>query len=1112
MYRLLSLLILFSVALARAADTDQPVLRPLAVLPRLARPPAIDGIITSAEWPTLQVHRFVARRAGGRDLLQPRDGEFYVASDGKRLYVAVRSALHPRAGAIATSRPDGNRDIPGVSRDDTIELWIDADPAGPAGRLHHLIINPLTAWFDQVTNRTTGVTDPWWRSSSLRQAHNVANGFWSAELSIELAEVGIADPTRPFGLHICRNYRHPWDLSGWAPRVNAFDEPGTMPLVSLADHAPAVQEKAFQDEQGIAVAVDIVNPSQSPLPLKVRLGGNAEGQLREYQEWEVNLAPQQRRSFLYRRPVAAGSAMLAEILVSSPDGSLIFHHRDVKWQTPSTTTWELNVANPLVDATEFDIEWHPTQKILRWRVALPPTLNQISRFRLQISDAGTGNVLHTLMQQSGAVPANDHQTHLADLPDGRYVAALFLDAPTPAAQPALRRVFEHASDFPWLRQQLGVSNQVIPPFTPLKVTGILWETRRVHAIGREHLIANNGLWSQVIANGGELLTDPMQLRLHRNGAESTANGQLRFLEKADHRVILTSAWIADDYSGTLTSEFDYDGCMKVTIDLPPSGGVTIDALDLVLPLRDDMAQLMYSCIDKPRDSISDRVPAGDGIVWSSGTGRDDRAVPYLWLGNEARGICWFAADDRDWVLDETGATPALQLQRSQGSLQLRVRFIQQPTILRRHRRIVFGLQATPVKPMPDSPPWKQVGFYRGAPVNLVFYDLISAWGGRPYSVYPSRRDFTIIEKLADARRGTPDLPWFSDYIAQHPQSKAEINWALRQTGDHGIAYTNLRGAVTASREWRVYQDEWRNGNFLPRETRDDIRDGHVDETVLPVPSRIDFLLYNYREMLRRGMDGIYWDHASLYPNMNHVQSNGYFRPDGSYRTSTDLWQLRELAKRTAVLAHQIGKPNLNMINTTDACLVPVAAWTGAIIGWHGQRGSRDFQDRFTREHIRAVNLGHQTGNLPCVRHGNTYEIQDPDRRRFVERTRAGVALVHELILHNPDPFYIQLHQYLARRAAIDTHRYWDSNPVLAIRGLDAAWIVHSSSQDVIVILVDYGKGGDGQIALDTARLGISPTATATDFEAIDKRYPMQDGVLTLPHFTPHDVHVLRLPK
>ena len=115
-----------------------------------------------------------------------------------------------------------------------------------------------------------------------------------------------------------------------------------------------------------------------------------------------------------------------------------------------------------------------------------------------------------------------------------------------------------------------------------------------------------------------------------------------------------------------------------------------------------------------------------------------------------------------------------------------------------------------------------------------------------------------------------------------------------------IPYTDLRGENMAVPEWAVYQDEWQRFNMSGRSEA--AQDVPIDFVVTPVRSRQDYLLYAYREFLRNGFDGIYWDNICLYDNENPATGNGYLRDDGQFQPDTDIWELRELTRRRPVLA------------------------------------------------------------------------------------------------------------------------------------------------------------------------------------------------------------------
>ena len=93
---------------------------------------------------------------------------------------------------------------------------------------------------------------------------------------------------------------------------------------------------------------------------------------------------------------------------------------------------------------------------------------------------------------------------------------------------------------------------------------------------------------------------------------------------------------------------DYDGMMLCELEL--SGAVSLHRLDLVVPLKDEMAPLAHMVGERCRDNYAGYVPEGRGVVWdSSKTVKHDLVgpfCPYIWVGAEERGICWSIYGDR----------------------------------------------------------------------------------------------------------------------------------------------------------------------------------------------------------------------------------------------------------------------------------------------------------------------------------------------------------------------------------------------------------------------------------------------------------------------------------
>ncbi len=120
---------------------------------------------------------------------------------------------------------------------------------------------------------------------------------------------------------------------------------------------------------------------------------------------------------------------------------------------------------------------------------------------------------------------------------GRYEAQLFLDTDTPATAPGKAMVFNYATDFPWLNNTIGISDEVIPPYTPITVTGNV-----VGTILRRHTMSDTGLWEQVTALDKPLLAGPMHFEVTQHGQLQPVHGRLNFTVKKPAEVVSEATW------------------------------------------------------------------------------------------------------------------------------------------------------------------------------------------------------------------------------------------------------------------------------------------------------------------------------------------------------------------------------------------------------------------------------------------------------------------------------------------------------------------------------------------------------------------------------------------
>ncbi len=401
------------------------------VIPFMKTPPKIDGVISPGEYPTLHIARLVA---DGNLALQPRLAEFWLGSDGKLLYLAMRTAVNPNYGANIVSYPTkGNKDagalfggIFGMVHEDMIDFWIDSNPGGKQGKWYRVAVNPTGAIDDSVYDHVYNIPNNSWRVT-MRQAYTLVNGIWTAEFAIDPHSFGI-DLRKPFAIRVNRFFTLPDDYSHWENCSYVADFPGmgvtspqTMPRIVFRDSAPIVSEVGAQDAGGIDLALDVTNPTAAPLPVKVALGYAPEHTPLAYENSDVTLQPAETRRFALKRPfdLAGNYTASGSERVSSPDGAINYFARDFKWETsPKGAIWDDIKPKPVDPVAHYEIEFHPTPKVLRWRADWNgnPQKAAITQLRLRVVDTANNNII---TEQQVKAPASydytgqAHPRHLA---------------------------------------------------------------------------------------------------------------------------------------------------------------------------------------------------------------------------------------------------------------------------------------------------------------------------------------------------------------------------------------------------------------------------------------------------------------------------------------------------------------------------------------------------------------------------------------------------------------------------------------------------------------------------------------------------------------------------
>ena len=151
----------------------------------------------------------------------------------------------------------------------------------------------------------------------------------------------------------------------------------------------------------------------------------------------------------------------------------------------------------------------------------------------------------------------------------------------------------------WLNSDIAVDDGVIPPYTPIGVSG---QTLKI--LGRDLILDNNGLPKQVLSyfapemtklleTGAPLLAEPMAFEIEINGKPQTVKTTgMKITGKAEGAVDWVSDWSAGDLDFHLAGRLEFDGFLTYRIAAKAKNAIDISDIEFVIPMNEEHVQYM----------------------------------------------------------------------------------------------------------------------------------------------------------------------------------------------------------------------------------------------------------------------------------------------------------------------------------------------------------------------------------------------------------------------------------------------------------------------------------------------------------------------------------------
>lgn len=493
----------------------------------------------------------------------------------------------------------------------------------------------------------------------------------------------------------------------------------------------------------------------------------------------------------------------------------------------------------------------------------------------------------------------------APLPDGKYeITAEIIGKNGKAAATKTETFIRHTMPFEKTALQ-GQKDIIVPPFT----APVIENRTKACCILRKYVHGANSLLKQVNAGGENILSRPATLNLETGSGKTVklTGRKFKLSPLGKGKISYRQTFFGKGVKLLLSGVMDYDGFYRFKAKLAPeSQPVEIKKLYLEIPFKAKNAIQISGTgkfnWDPSKVNYEGDIEKKKGRIWDSknslftgGAVRHGNMSPYLWVGDDERGLCYSCSSEKGMHNDDD--LPALTLDREGEEVVLRAYFVNKPFELKSLRDFEFALQASPFKPMPKNHRlWrtikkndlKRATYQKNGRFHCGF-DL--KW------TYPYGRflDLAKMKEWADGLRGKT-----YDFIAVPASSCSEC-----------------AGTPEYLQFWR----EWGSPmGFDKLNARPGYMVKILKELNLPVnnyvnveapsntcSSNLKYRLWWFAECIRKGgVDHIYQDNQPYSYHYEPEAGWGYTRDDGKKEAESMIWNSREFMKSCANIVSQTG--------------------------------------------------------------------------------------------------------------------------------------------------------------------------------------------------------------
>jgi len=601
-------------------------------------------------------------------------------------------------------------------------------------------------------------------------------------------------------------------------------------------------------------------------------------------------------------------------------------------------------------------------------------------------------------------------------------------------------LIRYAAD--WMNNTVGITDKVIPPYTPVKVAGA-----DVSVWNRTLTLDGLGLAKQIVNGGEPQLAAPMRLVAVKDGKEiPVLPGAPKVDKLVENRADLSGGAEAAGLRFQTKTRVEEDGFVlnDLEISTPDGQSATVDRLFLEMELPEELASHFCATAGgwaAVHDALPDR--------WTSQTTSSGMLtgdfVPYILLTNSEKALLWFADSDKGWNHDPDKALPTQEIIRKDGRVILRVNFFEVPTTVDAPRTITWGWQTFPARPL--KPGWRATFCASNPPIehttNSYFWtsaDWAVLW---PYFCSPFAWNFNTSRELMEKAAKNP----------LHRPMPGSIAHSIGRYQDY---------------DWNMFPGLVVDWGATPGEK------GNARVTSSKGPN--DFRLWHYHRWVKEGdLKGLYVDENYIALEENFLTGNAYWRPDGLLQRGYNYLGLRDYFKRLKVMLHEnnVPEPNLWQHISSGAAY---HAWPGDIF-FEGENVEPtnleyDYIEVLPAGRLRAIGSSVVSGGIMTM-------MMQSQRHKTEWSAKHNHQFVGWVMAHDILPEQCKLYPHLVEaahlwEADITFLPYWKPSP-FTTTAADCLVSAHKGPERTILWVVNKGrKDATVPVKIDWKTTGFDP--------------------------------------